>query len=211
MDPSKKQSSPSRNWKNKESSPSTKSADNCAAPPANHLLPRMTNNVDLIPLPTETLSLWACFAMIRRYTWIHSQTTTQPLPLPNYASDTSGKAPRWCTTTTVHMLPVPVTLSLTVHGTSILQRSISNIIIELNSRTTQQSGDKMDNTFVGRQDEWEFRRETGWIIPSYSNINLKVRIMSPIRTIGFSILPVTKIAPQAIRLHELSTGNCGYS
>ena len=152
MEPSRKQSSSLRNWQKKESSPSTTAADNRTALPENHLLLRTMNQMYL-PLPTETISLTVRYTMIQCYAWIHSRTTTQPLPLPNYASDTSCKAPRRCTTTTVHMLPAPVTLSLTVHGTSILQRSISNIIIELNSRTTQQSGDKMDNTFVGRRDE----------------------------------------------------------
>ena len=49
------------------------------------------------------------------------------------------------------------------------------------------------------------------VVLIYSSRNLKVSIMGPIRTVGFSILPVTKIAPQATRLHEPSTGNCGYS
>ena len=78
----KKQSSPSHNWQKKESSPSTTSADNCAAPPANHLSPRMMNDMYL-PLSTDKLSLWACYAMTWHYTWIHSRTTTQP-----YASAT---------------------------------------------------------------------------------------------------------------------------
>ena len=45
----------------------------------------------------------------------------------------------------------------------------------------------------------------------YNNRNLKVRFMGPFWTTGFSILPVTKITPQATQLHEPSTGNCGYS
>ena len=118
-----------------------------------------------ITLPTDSLSLAARYAMIRWYAWINTQTATQPPHLPNYASATANKTPCQGTTTTVHLLPAAVTLSLAAYSTSILHHSRSEIIIEIKSQTTQPSGNGISNIFIRWRDESELCRETGWTIP----------------------------------------------
>ena len=98
-----------------------------------------------------------------------------------------------------------------VKVTPIGGKGISEVQQSLKKSNNNKGNDAVLNLRGGNDDDNSAKQSKDRSKKRNSNRNLKVRIMGPLWTIRFSIFPVTKIAPQATRLREPSTGNCGYS